>query len=349
LEYDIRPFDLNTASDEDWIMFYRFTCIVTEELFPDIPLEDFESYRASMISNLMFNDVYAHVVVPRNDPTEVIGWLRCTFIKEEDPSYFGNEDFCQIHLIILDEYRQKGIARKLLAIAYEHALEQNRTQFTGALLNYASREFLRLIGGKEALAIRISQLNMNDVDWELIEKWVNEGPSRSPTSSLEFHLSIPELVLEDYCNVYTEVLNQAPRDELTTGDEVFTPEKWKKLEDHVRKTGGTWITAVVREQDGGISGLTDIGYEPSTPTIITQYLTGVQEKYRGRGLGKWLKGAMLLKIRDEYPDVEVVSTGNATSNEPMLAINEKLGFRLKRESYMFQVDLQKVKAHLSRD
>ncbi len=349
MEYDIRPFDLNTASDEDWAMFYRFTSIVTEELFPDTPLEDFESYRAGMISNLMFNDVYAYVVVPRDDPTEAIGWLRCTFIKEEDPSYLGNEDFCRIHLIILDKYREKGIARKLLAIAYDHALEQNRTQFTGGLLNDASREFLRLIGGKEALAVRISQLNMKDVDWELIEKWVNEGPSRSPTSSLEFHLSIPDSILENYCNVYTEVLNQAPRDELTTGDEVFTPEKWKKLEDDVRKRSSTWITALVKEQDGDIAGLSDIGYEPSTPTIIHQYLTGVQEKHRGRGLGKWLKGAMLQKIRNEYPEVEVVSTENATSNEPMLAINEKMGFNLKQESYVFQVNLQKVKTYLSRD
>jgi len=349
LEYDIRPFDIATASDEDWAIFYRFNCKTAKELFPDYPIEDLESYRADMSSALMFYDVDAYIVTQKDKPTEAMGWLRCSFMKEDAPSYPGNENFCQIHLTILDKYRQKGIARKLLAIAYEHALEQNRTEFTGTLLNDASRKFLHQIGGKEALAFRISSFNMKDVDWELIEQWVNEGPQRSPTSNLEFHLSIPDSILKEYCNVYTEVFNQAPRDELTIGDEVYTPEKWKKLEDQARKIGRIWITAIVREPDGDIAGLTEVVYESSTPTIMHQDLTGVQEKYRGRGLGKWLKGAMLLKIHDEYPEVEIVSTGNATSNESMLAINEKMGFRLKQESYMFQVDLQKVKEYLSKD
>lgn len=347
MEYEIRSFDLATASDEDWAIFYEFNCKTAKELFPDYPIEDVESYRADMISTLMFYDVKAYIVIRKDEPTEAIGWLRCTFMKEDAPSYPGNEDICQIHLTILENYRQKCIARKLLAIAYEQALEHNRTQFTGTLLNNASRKFLHLIGGKEALAFRNSCFNMKDVDWSLMEQWVNEGPQRSPTSNLEFHFSIPDSILEEYCNVYTEVLNQAPRDELTIGDDVFTPEKWKKLESQARKTGITWITAIVKEQDGDIAGLTEVIYESSTPTIMHQELTGVQEKYRGRGIGKWLKGVMLLKISDEYPAVEVVSTENATSNEPMLAINEKMGFRVKHETYMFQVDLQKVKEYLS--
>jgi len=349
LEYEIIPFDLATASAEEWAINYRFTCKTAKELFPDYPIEDLESYRADMINTLMFYDVNAYIVIRKDEPTEAIGWLRCTFMKDDSPSYPGNEDICQIHLIILDKYRQIGIARKLLAIAYEQALEHNRTQFTGTLLNAAAREFLRDIGGKEALAFQNSCFNMKDVDWNLMEQWVNEGPRRAPTSNLEFHLSIPDSILEDYCNVYTEVLNQAPRDELTIGDDVFTPEKWKKLESQARKTGITWITAIVKEQDGDIAGLTEVIYESSTPTIMHQELTGVQEKYRGRGLGKWLKGVMLLKIRNEYSAVELVSTSNATSNEPMLAINEKMGFRVKHETYMFQVDLQKVKGFLSRD
>ncbi len=349
MEYEIRSFDLATASDEDWALFYEFTCTTAVELFPSYPMEDIGSYRSDMTSTLMFYDVDAYIVIKRDEPTKAIGWLRCTFMKEDAPSYPGNEDICQIHLTILDKYRKKGIARKLLAIAYEHALEHNRTQFTGNLLNAASREFLRRIGGKEALTFQNNCVNMKDIEWDLIEQWVSEGPQRSPTSNLEFHLSIPDSILDDYCNIYTEVLNQAPRDKLTIGDDVFTPEKWKKLEDQARKTGRTWITATVREQDGDIAGLTEVIYESSTPTIMHQDLTGVQEKYRGRGLGKWLKGAMLLKIRDEYPEVEIVSTSNATSNEPMLAINEKIGFRLKQETYMFQVDLQKVKEYLSRN
>jgi len=218
LEYEIRPFDLESASDEDWQLFYEFTCKTSKELFLDVPMEDLESYRNDIVSTLMFYDVNAFIVTKKDEPLEAIGWLRCTFFKEDAPSYSGNEDICQIHMTVLDEYRQNDIARKLLSIAYDQALAHNRTQFTGTLLNEPSREFLRRIGGKEVLSFQNHCLNMNDIDWEMMQRWVNEGPQRSPTSSLEFHLSIPDSILEQYCSVYTEVLNQAPHDDLTTGE-----------------------------------------------------------------------------------------------------------------------------------
>lgn len=349
MEYEIQPFDLKNASDEEWKQFYNFNCNSGTELFPDFPTPDLATMKTNMIENLVFCDVEAHIVTKVDPPSEAIGWLRCTFLRESDPSFPGNEDVCKIHLTVLKDYRRMRIARELLAYACEHAMKYNRTKFTGALLNDAARKFLQRIGGNEALAYRISQLQLKDVDWELMTQWMEEGPMRSPTSRLEFHSSIPDSILEDYCKVYTEVLNQAPRDELTIGDEVFTPEKWKIIEERARETGELWQTALVMEQNGDISGLTDFGYNKAVPTIINQYLTGVQEKFRGRGLGKWLKAAMLLKIREDFPDVEVIATANATSNEPMLSINERMGFRLKQESYEYEVDLQKVKEYLAKD
>ena len=347
MEYEIRPFDITNASDEDWAIYFRFHCKANEELFPEEPTQDEGTTRTYMTGTTLFNDVNAYIVVRKDRPAEAIGWLRCTSIKEDAPSYPGNEDRCRIHMTVLDKYRKKGIGRKLFKMAYDHALEHNKTKLTGNLLNEASRNIIRRIGGNEALSIRVSHLNMTDVDWKLMEQWVHEGPQRSPTANLEFHLSIPDSIIEHYSDVYTEVLNQAPRDELTSGDEVFTPEKFRKYEEQTKKIGGTWLAAIAKEQDGEIMGLTDIGYNPSTPTMVFQYLTGVQEEFRGRGLGKWLKGAMLLKIRNEYPNVEVISTGNATSNKPMLAINERMGFRLIREVYAYEVELQKVKEYLS--
>jgi GNAT superfamily N-acetyltransferase len=243
----------------------------------------------------------------------------------------------------------EGIAHKLVRFAYKHAIEYNKTRIIGSLTSEASRRFVQRIGGNEALAYQVNQLELKSVDWNLMTNWVVEGSQRSPDLSMNFYLSIPDSILEPYCTVYTEVLNQAPRNEIIFGDEVYTPARWRIEEAKARDTGRTWISAVAIAKNGDIAGLTDVGYEPSTPKIMFQYLTGVQADYRGRGLGKWLKAAMLLKIRDEYPDMEVISTSNTTSNEPMLAINEKMGFKKKLESYMFEVDVQKVKEYLAQD
>lgn len=347
MDFEIRLFDIENASDDEWALFYRFTLETMGELFPEQPVSSPDVVRSNMVNNLIFLKVGAFYVVNRDDPSEFVAWLRCSHYREDSASYPGNEEIIWIHLTVHENHRRKGIARMLIKKACEYAANHNKTQFLGNLLNPAARELLRKIGGKEAFASRVSHLIMNDVDWELIAQWVKEGPQRSPDTSLEFHLTIPDSILEEYCTVYTEVSNQAPREELAVGDQIFVPEEWKEREEKVREKGLTWITALVKEQNGEISGFTDVGYDPTTPTMLYQYLTGVQEKFRGRGLGKWLKGAMLLKIRDEFPEVEVVSTENATSNAPMLAINERMGFQLIREAYTYQIDVEKVKKYIS--
>jgi len=102
------------------------------------------------------------------------------------------------------------------------------------------------------------------------------------------------------------------------------------------------------EPDGAVSGQTEIIYEPEEGDRIYQGLTGVREAYRGRGLGKWLKAEMLLRVRRELPQVRIVSTWNATTNAAMLAINERLGFREHRVSEMPQVDVAAIEAWLAR-
>jgi GNAT superfamily N-acetyltransferase len=101
--------------------------------------------------------------------------------------------------------------------------------------------------------------------------------------------------------------------------------------------GMSEYTMLTREPDGVISGITDVQYAPYQPTMIHQGFTGVRADARGRGLGKWLKAAMLLHVRDLYPQLEVVITENAGSNAPMLAINTRMGFKQYRAGTEYQI------------
>ncbi|HWG85914.1 MAG TPA: GNAT family N-acetyltransferase [Deinococcales bacterium] len=70
-------------------------------------------------------------------------------------------------------------------------------------------------------------------------------------------------------------------------------------------------------------GLSDLYRTASSPDLFTG-LTGVLREYRGRGI------ALALKLRGiEYArerGVGRIRTNNASTNRPMLAVNEKLGF-----------------------
>jgi GNAT superfamily N-acetyltransferase len=79
------------------------------------------------------------------------------------------------------------------------------------------------------------------------------------------------------------------------------------------------------------------------PQFIDQGFTGVRADARGRGLGKWLKAAMLLHVREIYPGLQTVITGNASSNGPMLAINKAMGFKQHRAGNEYQISLKKLR------
>jgi RimJ/RimL family protein N-acetyltransferase len=89
-------------------------------------------------------------------------------------------------------------------------------------------------------------------------------------------------------------------------------------------------------------------WEPWRPAMIEQQFTGVLPFARGRGLAKWIKAAMLAHIHELYPEVRWVSTGNAGSNAPMLAINKRLGFKEFRVGSEYQISRDKVAARARR-
>jgi GNAT superfamily N-acetyltransferase len=104
---------------------------------------------------------------------------------------------------------------------------------------------------------------------------------------------------------------------------------------------------LTREADGTISGITEVNWAPYRPAFIEQQFTGVRPDARGRGLGKWIKAAMLLHIRDLYPATEWIATGNAGSNAPMLKINRALGFKQHRRGTAYQITRDELAERLN--
>jgi hypothetical protein len=56
---------------------------------------------------------------------------------------------------------------------------------------------------------------------------------------------------------------------------------------------------------------------------------------------------MALKFLGEHPEVEVVETENADSNDPMLNINVAMGFKPSLHLIIYQGPIEKVASDLS--
>lgn len=181
----------------------------------------------------------------------------------------------------------------------------------------------------------------------MVKDWNNKGAESAEEEGVSqlMHQDIPDDIIEEYTEVYSETMNQQPLGGIDVSM-ITTPESRREQEERMKKLGITWHTKITREKDYHISGLTEMLMVESMPWKAIQNLTGVREKYRGRGLGKWLKADMLLFVRDNYPDIKYITTGNAYSNAPMLAINTRLGFTTYKQAKNFMFELKELREKL---
>ena len=107
-----------------------------------------------------------------------------------------------------------------------------------------------------------------------------------------------------------------------------------------------WMIMIRNRATGALAGMTEVLLHPDRPGIVSQGFTGVLPSYRNLGLGHWLKAAMLNKVLVDHPAAQVIRTGNANSNEPMLKINQEMGFKPYMATTIWQVEVEKVELYL---
>ncbi|MHA2207134.1 MAG: GNAT family N-acetyltransferase [Candidatus Thorarchaeota archaeon] len=319
MEIELRPFDPFKATAAEWKNYHQFRYKRYPEFAPGDPITSDIAVEESLRTLRKEQHIETHTVHLKEKPNEQIGLLRLAVMRKDSASYEDNKHICEIMgLSLLKPYRRKGIGSQLLKKVREFAVKHEKNLIISFTSEDDGKAFMRKLKADEALSGIQNRLSLESLDWDMVKQWAKEGPERSPESKLEFFYETPDDIIEEYCAIYTEVMNQAPRDELKVGD------------------------------NGDISGLTELIHLPSKVPLIFQDLTGVPEKYRGSGKGKWLKAVMLLRVREEYPDIKTVVTGNATSNAPMLSINERLGFKVHRESIGYQIELKKLEKYLKK-
>ncbi|HEX4832497.1 MAG TPA: hypothetical protein VH478_15545 [Trebonia sp.] len=142
-----------------------------------------------------------------------------------------------------------------------------------------------------------------------------EGPTP------EEHLAGVALVLN--------AMNDAPHEE-GAEDAVWDADRARERADASLRKMGTrgYSVAAIHDATGAMAGLTQVEVDPDTPSWGHQGLTGVTREHRGHRLGMLVKATMLEWLPAAEPQVERIETGNADSNEWMIAINEDLGFQV---------------------
>ncbi len=238
---------------------------------------------------------------------EIIARGVATFWNTED-----NKHLLSFDIAVLPEWRRQGLAKRLLKLIAEVAQKEKRrllmTHTDSAIP--AGEAFMKRLGARVGQVSSTNQLDLALFDRELLRRWQERAPKT------EFELGLwegpyPEEELDAIVKL-REVMNTEPRDNLEIEDVKWTKEQLRQIEASLAERQTERWTIFVR----------------------------------GRGLGKWLKAAMLEKVLRDRPQVRRVRTGNANSNAPMLKINYELGFKPYKTWTTWQVELEKVLEYL---
>lgn len=129
-------------------------------------------------------------------------------------------------------------------------------------------------------------------------------------------------------------MNDAPHEE-GAEDAVWDADRVRERADSsmVRMKVRGYSVAAVHDATGEMAALTQLEVDPDAPEWGHQGLTAVTRPHRGHRLGLLVKATMLEWLADAEPQVHHIQTGNADVNQPMIAVNEALGFRILDPSW----------------
>lgn len=338
----IIPFQLKSATDNEYRLANEFGNILRAELVPDDPPTPLEEEIQRWQNIPEFVDVRAWAVW-NPDGSAAIASGTAEFLLMDQ-----NQHVAEFGIQVHPQFRRQGIARRLLAQIVETARENKRTLLITNTSDRvpAGEAFMQRLGAERGLETHINQLDLNDLKRELIAQWLAPASEREGYEIQFLDGPVPDEMVTDYIALM-DVMNTAPRDNLRVDDFKATPEQFRQMEQSMLARGLAHWTFYAREKaTGKLVGFTDTAWHPNRPQILNQRGTGVMPAHRGHGLGRWLKAAMLDKVLCERPSVRFVRTGNADSNAPMLKINFELGFKHYFSQTIWQVEVAKVSGYL---
>ncbi len=205
----------------------------------------------------------------------------------------------------------------------------------------------RLWGGTELNRIDRFLLKREKANREVIERWLEKYPRENPNLRLEFCKTIPERHLERYAATFTDFLREMPDSSNRGMPFLMDAEDVRKQEKLRNKSNSYVYTYLLLDQDDALLGHTNGFISGADPKDVYQAMTGVVSDYRGRGLSKWLKASLFMKIGEEFPENEIFTTDMRAANAPIQAVNTQMGYELDCQGSEFEIGLESLQAFLA--
>ena len=250
---------------------------------------------------------------------------------------------------VLPERRRAGLGSVFYDYLEHVAIDAGRTRlFTFGTDSATTRRFAQSRGYALGSVGMVRRVHFGEVSAENVEAaFAEAAPHSGEYELVRLVGAMPDELMDAYVHAVSAI-NDAPMDDLDIEDEVHDADRVRSYELAQASSGHRLYRVLARHRrTGEIAGHTVVVVEAERPHLGDQHDTSVVRAHRGHRLGLLLKADMMRWLREAEPALQTVYTYNAQSNDHMIAVNERLGYRVMDRSLQFQRDVAGVPAAAS--
>ena len=230
--------------------------------------------------------------------------------------------------------RRRGIGRALAERLEQTAKDDGRSLIlAGSTLPFDDREshaYRRFAEacGYELFNFEVARHLTLPVPDEQIQEWIDEAAPRHEGYTIEtFVGAVPDDLVESLCLLLGQLAVDAPTGTVDFEEEKLTPERYAEMVATTDAMGRARYETVALTPDRQVVAQSTLALSLEESTKVYQWGTFVHREHRGHKLGLATKAVNLRAVQAARDDLTLVVTQNAETNDYMVAINERMGFR----------------------
>jgi GNAT superfamily N-acetyltransferase len=342
-QFQIIPFDVDTAGANTWTAFHIHRRAIAAELDPDDPIWSDAECEYEMLRADPLKDWRRWLAF---DGAHVAGSVSAGFRRPGTPHAEEYAPFLNCHGAVSAGARRRGLGTLLLRQVHALMGAMDKSVLTLSADTDAGHGFLTHVGATAKLCMLENRTLFNGIDWPCLRTW--EDAAGSLGLVFECYAGrVPRETMVSLLPALTALVADVPLGALEMPPIRFEIESIDRWYEGMDRAEGAHHLVLLREPGGAVAGMSEASWDSRSPKTIYQSFTAIARPWRGRGLARAIKAAMLRQVRCAHPAAEEMQTFNAEGNAAILSVNKRLGFSTRRRHVDYQITRKELDAKLS--
>jgi GNAT superfamily N-acetyltransferase len=262
-----------------------------------------------------------------------------------------NRRSTEVTVAVHPSHRRRGVGTALVEAMAEHGRADGRAVLNSIVDvpldragDHPSRWFAPRMGFEAVLAGNTRHLTVPLPRARMDELRAEVARARHADAYgvLTFGESWPAKYLRDQCALFQCMSTDEPHGDDGHEEEIWDAERVQDNDALHAARGSRVLVAVAQHlASGRLVACTELVVAAEAQRQAWQMLTVVDPEHRGHRLGLAVKLANLDALAVHAPDVRLIVTGNAAVNEPMIAVNDMMGFEVAGKGNFWQKHLDR--------